>query len=66
MFSSSSYFSSDMSQILEMTWYNYIFISIMFIAYFDYIASIVRLALCLCPCLYSAYPLNSGRMVEVV
>ena len=28
-----------------MTWYNYIFIIIMFIAYFDYMFSIVGLAL---------------------
>jgi len=43
-----------------MTWYNYIFIIIMFIVYFNYMFSIVGLALCLCPCSYSAYPLNSG------
>jgi hypothetical protein len=61
MFSSSSYFSSCMSRILDMTWYNYIFIiKYKFIAYFDYMFSIVRLALCLCPCSYSAYPLNLG------
>ena len=32
----------------------------MFIAYFNYMFSIVGLALCLCTCSYSAYPLNSG------
>jgi len=32
----------------------------MFVAYFDYMFSIVGLALCLCACLYSAYPLISG------
>jgi len=32
----------------------------MFIAYFDYMFSIVGLALYLCPCSYSAYPLNLG------
>jgi hypothetical protein len=58
--SSSSCYSSCVSRILYMTWYNYIFISIMFIACFDYTSSIVRLALCLCPCSYSACPMNSG------
>ena len=43
-----------------MTWYNYIFIIIIFITYFDYIFSIVGLALCLCPCSYSAYHLILG------
>ena len=46
-----------MSRILDMTWYNYIFIVIMFIAYFDYMFSIV--GLCLCSCSYSTYPLTS-------
>jgi hypothetical protein len=48
------------SRILDMTWYNYIFIIIMFIACFDYTSNIVRLALCLYPCSYSTYPMNSG------
>ena len=43
-----------------MTWYNYTFIIIMFIAYFDYMFSIVGLALCLCTCSYSTHPLSSG------
>jgi len=60
MFPSSSYSSLCLIQILDMTLYNYMFIIIMFIAYFDYIFSIVGLALFLCTCLYSAYPLNSG------
>jgi len=60
MFLSSSYSSSCMSRILNMTWYNYIFIIIIFIAYFDYMFSIVGLVLCLCPCSYNTYPLNSG------
>jgi len=60
MFPSSSYSNSCLSRILDMTWYNYIFIIIMFIAYFDYMFSIIGLALCLCPCSYSAYRLNSG------
>jgi hypothetical protein len=48
------------SRILDMTLYNYIFIIIMFIACFDYTSNIVGLALCLYPCSYSAYPMNSG------
>jgi hypothetical protein len=32
----------------------------MFIVYFDYTSNIVGLALCLYPCSYSAYPMNSG------
>jgi len=60
MFPSSYYSSSCLSRILDMTWYNYIFIIKMFIAYFDYMFSIIGLALCLCLCSYSAYPLNSG------
>ena len=43
-----------------MTWYNYIFRIIMFIAYFDNMFSIVGLALYLCTCLYSTHPLSSG------
>jgi hypothetical protein len=58
--SSSSCSSSCVSRIIDMTWYNYIFIIIMFIACFDYMSSIVGLVLCLCPCSYSAYPMNSG------
>jgi hypothetical protein len=58
--SSSSCSSLCVSWILDMTWYNYIFIIIMFIACFDYTSNIVGLALCLYPCLYSAYPMNSG------
>jgi len=38
-----------------MTWYNY-----KFIAYFDYMFSIVGLALCLWTCSYSTHPLSSG------
>jgi hypothetical protein len=48
------------SRILDMTWYNYIFIIIMCIACFDYTSNIVGLALCLYPWSYSAYPMNSG------
>jgi len=55
-----SYSSSCMSQILDMTCYNYMFIIIMFIAYFDCMFSIVGLALCLRPCSYSAYSVISG------
>jgi len=57
---SSSYSSPCMSQILDMTWYNLIFLIIMFIAYFDYMFSIDGLALCLYPCSYSVYPLISA------
>jgi len=32
----------------------------MFIAYIDYMFSIVGLALCLCTCSYSTHPLSSG------
>jgi len=60
MFPSSSYSSLCMSRILDMTWYYYIFKIIMFIAYFNSMFSIVGLPLCLCPCLYSVYPLISG------
>jgi len=60
MFPSSYYSSLCLSRILDMTWYNYIFIIIMFIAYFNYIFSIVGLALCLYSYSYSAYPLNLG------
>jgi hypothetical protein len=58
--SSSSCSSSCVSRILDMTWYNYIFIIIIFIACFDYTSNIVGLALCLYPYSYSAYPMNSG------
>jgi hypothetical protein len=58
--SSSSSSSSCVSRILDMTWYNYIFIIIMFIACFDYMSNIVGLALCLYPCSYSPYPMNLG------
>jgi hypothetical protein len=58
--SSSSCSSLCVSRIHDMTWYNYIFIIIMFIACFDYMSNIVGLDLCLYPCTYSTYPMNSG------
>jgi hypothetical protein len=58
--SSSSSSSLCVSRILDMTWYNYIFIIIMFIACFDYTSNIAGLALCLYPCSYSPYPMNLG------
>jgi len=56
MFSSSYYSSSNVSQILDMTYYNSIFIIIMFVAYVDYMFSIVGVVLCLCSGSYSAHP----------
>jgi len=56
MFSFSSYSSSCVSQMLDMTCYNSIFITIMFIAYVDYIFSIVGVVLCLYSCSYRAHP----------
>jgi hypothetical protein len=41
--------------MLDRTWYNSRFIIIMFIAYVDYMFSIVGVVLCLYPCLYSAH-----------
>jgi len=48
------------SGILDMTCYNSIFIIIMFVAYVDYMFSIVRVVLCLCSCSYSAHPDDQG------
>jgi hypothetical protein len=53
-----------------MTWDNHFFIIAMFIVYFDYRSSIVRLALGLYSCLYCAYLKSQGvsgrRCVGVV
>jgi hypothetical protein len=43
-----------------MTCYNSIFIIIMFVAYIDYMFSIVGVVLCLCSCSYSAHPDDQG------
>jgi len=56
MFSSSFCSSLYVSLILDMTFYNSLFIIKMSIAYVDYIFSIVGVVLCLCSCLYSAHP----------
>ena len=52
--------SSCLSRTLDKTWDNHLFIIVMFIAYFDYTSSIVRLALGLYSCLYSAYLESQG------
>jgi hypothetical protein len=49
-----------MSRILDRTWYNSRFIIIMFIAYVDYMFSIVGVVLCLYSCSYSAYSDDQG------
>jgi len=53
-----------------MTWDNHLFIIVMFIAYFDYTSSIIRLALGLYSCSCSAYLESQGvsgrRCVGVV
>jgi hypothetical protein len=49
-----------MSQILDRAWYNSRFIIIMFIAYVDYMFSIVGVVLCLYSCLYSAHSDDQG------
>jgi hypothetical protein len=49
-----------MSRILDRTWYNSRFIIIMFIAYVDYMFSIVGVVLCLYPCSYSAHSDDQG------
>jgi len=43
-----------------MTCYRHLFIIVVFIAYFDYMSSIVGLASCLCLCLYRAHPITLG------
>jgi hypothetical protein len=49
-----------MSQILDRTWYNSRFIIIIFIAYVDYMFSIVGVVLCLYSCSYSAHSDHQG------
>jgi hypothetical protein len=49
-----------MSRILDRTWYNSRFIIIMFIAYVDYMFSIVRVVFCLYSCSYSAHSDDQG------
>jgi hypothetical protein len=49
-----------MSRILDRTWYNSRFIIILFIAYVDYMFSIVRVVLCLYSCSYSADSYDQG------
>jgi hypothetical protein len=49
-----------MSRILDRTWYNSRFIIILFIAYVDYMFSIVRVVLCLYSCSYSAHSYDQG------
>jgi hypothetical protein len=49
-----------MSRILDRTWYNSRFIIIMFIAYVDYMFSIVGVILCLYSCSYSAHSDDQG------
>jgi hypothetical protein len=49
-----------MSRILDRTWYNSRFIIIMFIAYVDYMFSIVGVVLCLYSCSYSAHSDDQG------
>jgi hypothetical protein len=49
-----------MSRILGRTWYNSRFIIIMFIAYVDYMFSIIGVVLCLYSCSYSAHSDNQG------
>jgi hypothetical protein len=49
-----------LSRIFDVTWDNHLFIIVMFIAYFDYMSSIVRLALGLYSCSYNAYPESPG------
>jgi hypothetical protein len=49
-----------MSRILDRTWYNSRFIIIMFIAYVDYMFSIVGVVLYLYSCLYSAHSNDQG------
>jgi hypothetical protein len=49
-----------MSQILDRTWYNFRFIIIMFIAYVDYMFSIVGVVLCLYSCSYNAHSKDQG------
>jgi hypothetical protein len=48
------------SRILDRTWYNSRFIIIMFIAYVDYMFSIVGIVLCLYSCSYSAHSDDQG------
>jgi hypothetical protein len=48
------------SRILDRTWYNSRFIIIVFIAYVDYIFSIVGAVLCLYSCSYSAHSDDQG------
>jgi len=43
-----------------MSCYHHLFIIVMFIAYFDYMSSIVGLALCLCLCSYRTHPITLG------
>jgi hypothetical protein len=49
-----------MSQILDRIWYNSRFTIIMFIAYVDYMFSIVGVVLYLYPCSYSAHYDDQG------
>jgi hypothetical protein len=49
-----------MSRILDRTWYNSRFIIIMFIAYIDYMFSIVGVVLCLYSSSYSAHSDDQG------
>jgi hypothetical protein len=49
-----------MSRILDRTLYNFIFIIIMFIAYIDYMFSIVGVVLCLYSSSYSAHSDDQG------
>jgi hypothetical protein len=49
-----------MSRILDRTWYNSRFIITMFIAYIDYMFSIVGVVLCLYSCSYGAHSDDQG------
>jgi hypothetical protein len=49
-----------MSRILDRTWYNSRFIIIMFIAYVDYMFSIVGVVLYLYPCSYNTHYDDQG------